>query len=729
VKDIRAQIEAAVVRPIFDSVRQNGHRDQSLPDVVFDNRKSRAYGRVLDALISRGAAALPAELRTRLESMVENWSTQAFDDAFGPIQEFEIQCARERDLVAAEQSGDPQKVLEVRERDYRRRVIERFGSIELRGIQLNHRVILDLDQVYVPLHFEELAAARRHDYSQVLMSDPRKHLDEILKDRSRIFLIGAPGSGKSTLVSFLASRCAVGKHGLNWPERALPFVVTVRELKDAAIGLEWLASQLGIAADLVLAALSEERAVLLIDGLDEAPEELRAQLVGALASFVAKYPGMPVVVTSRPAGAPGEMESCLPGFRGYRVAHLTKDEVNSFIDKWCLAAECSARPNSSDAVQQASAAAADLKSRIARSRPVERIAANPLLTTILCVVHRFLGRTIPEHRITLYEKCTDALLYEWDRAKFPKDAAVGNLDANQKRALLRGVASALHERHEAEMPESDVVRQFASVLPQIGQPSEDALRIVREIRDRSGVLVERRPGVFAFSHLTFQEYLTALDYATRSPELLAHADDPWWHEVIALAAGVPGCDVAGIIDSLLREDNDETIFLAAKCLETAVSVPLDLRSRVEDALERTLFGANWLPTGQLTEIGMTAAPILARGLANGAPHVKIRSLDFFEEFMYEPVVPILIQLASDTSPSGQFIGPRYELKIGEAAVSTLHLMAPTSERARAGLISVLSTQPFSKQFLDWLRPQELLGSDFKPYRRGKRSSKRAKNTA
>ncbi|SPF52239.1 conserved hypothetical protein [Candidatus Sulfopaludibacter sp. SbA4] len=727
-KDIRAQIEAAVVRPIFDSVRQNGHRDQSLPEVVFANRRSRAYGRVLDALISRGAAVLPAELRIRLESMVESWSTQAFDDAFGPIQEFEIQCARERDLVVAEESGDPRKVLEVRERDYRRRVIERFGSIELRGIQLNHRVILDLDEVYVPLHFEELSAARGHDYSQLLMSHPRKQVDEILKDRSRIFLIGAPGSGKSTLVSFLASRCAVGKHGLNWPERALPFVVTVRELKDAAIGPEWLARQLGIATDLVLAALSEKRAVLLIDGLDEAPEELRSQMVPALARFTGSYPDMPVVVTSRPAGAHGEMESCLPGFRGYRVADLMPDEVKSFIDKWCLAAERSARPNSSYTVQQANAAAADLKSRIARSRPVERIAANPLLTTILCVVHRFLGRTIPEHRVTLYEKCTDALLYEWDRAKFPKDAAVGNLDANQKRALLRGVASALHEKHEAEVPESDVVRHFAVVLPQIGQPQEHALRIVREIRDRSGVLVERRPGIFAFSHLTFQEYLTALDYAPRWQELLLHADDPWWHEVIALAAGVPGSDVAGMMDCLLREDNDEAIFLAAKCLETAVSVPADLRMRVEDALERTLFGVNWLPTVRLTGIGMTVAPILARGLANGAPHVKARSLDFFEEFMYEPVVPILIQLASDTSPSGQFIGPRYELKIGEAAVSTLQLMAPTSERARAGLIAALSAQPFSKQFLDWLNPWQVLGDDFKPYRRGKRPSKRAKST-
>ena len=205
-----------------------------------------------------------------------------------------------------------------------------------------------------------------------------------------------------------------------------------------AISSAGLASQSGVALDVVTTALAEERAVLLIDGLDEAPRELRCQLTAALARFTASYPTMPVLVTSRPSGAPGEIEACLPGFRGYHVADLTEKEVESFIDKWCLAAETSSRPNSSEAGQQATVAAADLKARIKRSRPVERIAVNPLLTTILCVVHRFLGRTIPEHRVTLYEKCTDALLYEWDRAKFPKDAAVGNLDANQKRACCGG---------------------------------------------------------------------------------------------------------------------------------------------------------------------------------------------------------------------------------------------------------------------------------------------------
>jgi hypothetical protein len=736
VKDIRAQIEATVVRPIFDSVRQNGHRDQSLPDVVFDNRKNRAYGRVLDALISRGGATISTGLRTRLESMIETWSNQAFDDAFQPIQEFEIQCARERNLVIAEKSGNPQKVLDVREKEYRRRVIDRFGSIELRGIQLNHRVILDLDQVYVPLHFEELTLTTTDSEGRIVLSDKqrRKPIAGILNESARIFLIGAPGSGKSTLVSFLASRCAVGMHGLSWPQRALPFVITVRELKDAMIGPAWIATQLGIASDVVTTALNEKRAVLLIDGLDEAPEGLRGQLIPALVQFTGNYPEMPVVVTSRPAGAPGEIELCLPVFRGFRLAGLTDDEVNGFIDKWCLAAESSARPDSTEAHYEASVAAADLKARIARSRPVQRIAVNPLLTTILCVVHRFLGRTIPEHRVTLYQKCTDALLYEWDRAKFPKDAAVGTLDANQKRALLSGVASALHEKHEAEIPESEVVRHFAAMLPKMGQPQEDALRIVREIRDRSGVLVERRPGAFAFSHLTFQEYLTALDYASRSQDLLDHVDDPWWHEVIALAAGIPGCDAAGIIDCFLRKETPEAVFMATKCLETAVSIPLHLRKKVEDALERILPQRNWELRQRLPEIGLTVAPILARGLANYDATGRAFFVDFFWHFVYEPVIPVLVQLASDNALTGTFMGPPkkgeegYKLKVGEFAVIALHVMARTSDRARAGLVSVLSKETLSRQFLNWLKPWVLLGDDFKPLRQGKRAPRRAKNT-
>jgi len=721
VTDIQTLLESTVVRPVFESVRTNGRRDQSLPPVVVANRRERAYKRVLDALISRGVASIPADLRVRLESMIENWSAQAFDDAFQPIQEFEIQCARDRDRVIAEESGDPRRVIEVLESEYRRRVAQRFGSIELKGVQLNHRVILDLDQVYVPLR---LVQSTRPSVIEMLFAIS---VAEAVKDHTRILLVGSPGSGKSTLVSFLASRCASGEHELSWPAKALPFVITVREVKNVDFSEAWIAERLEVAVEVVRAALAEDRAVLFVDGMDEAPEELQEQLIGAIARFAEDHPRAPVVVTSRPAGAPGEIESRLPGFQAFRLADLTSEEVSEFIDKWCLAAERSARPDLDLARREATMAAADLKARISRSRPVQRIAVNPLLTTILCVVHRYLGRTIPEHRVTLYDRCTDALLYEWDRAKFPKDSAVGDLDANQRRALLRGIASASHERHEAEIPEAEVVRHFAAMLPEMGRPQEDALRIVREIRDRSGLLVELRPGVFSFSHLTFQEYFTALDYASRPDDLLTHAGQPWWQEVIALAAGVPGCDAVLVIRTLLEKN---AVITAAKCLETAVKVPLDVRKEVERALEQVLPPRDWENVRELAEIGLTVAPILTRLLPTYSMGGKMMALAFFGVFEYQPAMPLLVELCSDMELTKVYAGDSgYNLTMGDLTVLNLKEMARRSDAAKPALAAALTARPWADVFLEWLNPQAVLGDDFKASTLGKRSSKPAKNTA
>src|SRR6266545_881813 len=125
--------------------------DESLPAIVVENRLRRAQDRLREALVSRGSPKISPELQGRLESIVKDWAARSFEDAFRPIEEFEIECARERDLTEAEASGDPERILAVLESRFRRHVIEQYGSVELRGIQISHRVILDLEEVYVPL--------------------------------------------------------------------------------------------------------------------------------------------------------------------------------------------------------------------------------------------------------------------------------------------------------------------------------------------------------------------------------------------------------------------------------------------------------------------------------------------------------------------------------------------------------------------------------------------------
>src|SRR5262249_46383521 len=63
---------------------------------------------------------------------------------------------------------------------------------------------------------------------------------------------------------------------------------------------------------------------------------------------------------------------------------------------------------------------------------------------------------------------------------------------------------------------------------------------LRVIDERAGLLVERAPGVYAFAHLTFQEYLAARAIADREDYIvytLKRLHKPWWREVLLLEVG------------------------------------------------------------------------------------------------------------------------------------------------------------------------------------------------
>ncbi len=650
-KDLLTELSKQVVVPVFEDLKPPAPKDPSIPGIVLENRFGRAQRRISEALVSRGTDVVPGELKRRIEILARHWAEEDFDDGFVEVEEFEIDAAQERERILAERSGSPEEILAVEEKAHRRWIIETYGSIELRGLQLSERVYQRLESAYVPLHVEDPSGELfRGPEGMRIPFRLRVQVPKALAANRHLVVVGAPGSGKSTLVAYLAAAAAQGdmSRDFGWPEAPVPWVVPVRSLSRYRLDAETIAGVNNCSPKLVKSTIQQGRAVVLVDGLDEAEAENAMRLQEACAQLVSEKPDNLVVVTTRPSAKPEE----LAGFAATNLVPMTRDEVGEFVDKWCLAAEISIQKERHLAEDKARRAAEDLKSRLHSSRSIERLAETPLLATIICVVHRFLGQQIPERRVALYEACTNVLLYEWDRAKFPDGAKIGELDASAKRSLLGCLAFHMHEKKISEIPADEVVEQFSSRLPALNRPPAEAEQILVEIRDRSGLLVEQRPGTFAFSHLMFQEYLTAAECVSRGAvdEIVRQYEDPWWHEVIVLTAGFPGFSVGQMVKKLLSADGTKIstgTLLAAQCVEIAVELEAGVRKRVEKRLSKLVPPKTGRDTRSLIKLGQLPGPALLRALDDAEPNQKVLMAFILSQTTFEPAVEKLVRMTKD----------------------------------------------------------------------------------
>ncbi|MDP6506386.1 MAG: NACHT domain-containing protein, partial [Planctomycetota bacterium] len=326
VKSKAASIQHTV-KLLFNGAEKRVPPDGSLPGVVLKNRRKRAEDRIQQALRSRGSKKVPRDLTREIKSLVTRWAGKSFGDGFDEVEQLEIRCAQERDLVVAEESGDSKKILKAFAKDYRRRVIRDYGRFEIQGLQTSERVLLDLDRVYVPLHLEVSPEAVSEDAPEgVLLIGTRVPVTQLLKEHQRLLIIGVPGSGKSTLVAYLAAQLAQGNLSMvvGWHKEALPFVLTVRTFEDGAINLRSIARMTGCELKLVSHSFRNKQAVLFVDGLDEAPPKRAEEVLASLRRLSKSHPAIPILVTSRPVESARELKEKLPGFSSAEIAAFNR---------------------------------------------------------------------------------------------------------------------------------------------------------------------------------------------------------------------------------------------------------------------------------------------------------------------------------------------------------------------------------------------------------------------
>ncbi|WP_229415603.1 NACHT domain-containing protein [Moorena bouillonii] len=304
--------------------------------------------------------------------------------------------------------------------------------------------------------------------------------------------------------------------------------------------------------------------LVLLDGLDEVfNQDIRQQIVNQIEEFVTKFHNNKFVITSRIAGYREVKLS--QRFSHFTITEMEPEQVERFLDRWCLAVEKAQRPDASQHYwqQEADHQSGELKEAIAASEGVKRMTGNPLLLTILALIHRN-GSRLPNQRVKLYGLAVQTLTEDWQLSKKLPGVETVVLKESQVMALLAPLAYWMHEHKPSGLvSEPEVREKLAEIHGELNDEDPDSQSVqwqindfLRRVRETTGLFVERAPGSYGFMHLTFEEYFAARYIADNDvSEILdiinQHRYEARWDEPILLALGYLGSENPRRINKLV----------------------------------------------------------------------------------------------------------------------------------------------------------------------------------
>ncbi|MDT0321488.1 NACHT domain-containing protein [Streptomyces millisiae] len=501
------------------------------------------------------------------------------------------------------------------EERYARYVQHEHGRLTIYGLDLHQSREWPLDDAYLSLetHGDPDTAPQR--------------AERALAGHERVLLRGLAGSGKTTLVQWVAVAAARQDLAAGMPQLIgrVPFVLPMRTLtRDrrrlpdperflAAVDCPLAGAQPERWTDRVLSA---RRALLLVDGIDEIPEDERDAVRAWVRRLNASYPGNLWLVTARPSAVRQDWLGS-EAFAELTLSPMSRSDVQAFVHRWHRA--IGAGPETERALLDLIHARSDLSA----------LAASPLMCALICALHWERNGHLPRGRKALYDAALAMLLERRDRERPNPPRGALELDAETQISLLQKLAYWLITNGRFEMSASLAAKLIGQALPairqgdQLGSPD----RVLEHLVERSGVLREPAEGAVDFVHRTFQDYLGAREMVEwqHFPALVDKAHLDQWEDVVRMAVAHAQPVQRGEILRALVERGDadpehgvRLHLLATACLEHATQLAPEIRAEVENRARGYLPPRCYAESWRLAEIGSLVAELLPgpEGLAD-----------------------------------------------------------------------------------------------------------------
>lgn len=206
----------------------------------------------------------------------------------------------------------------------------------------------------------------------------------------------------------------------------------------------------------------------------------------------------------------------------------------------------------------------DLTREIFASDELTKLAGTPLFCSALVQVYKYHGAKLPNRRVDVLDEIVDLLLGYWHAQQTHLSEAERLAMEDGTGRQYREVKDAVTAKHrrlshlaeylqrtlrKAEITAEAACQVLQTYLQERERVTDAALaetwaeNFLVNSHERSGLLVESEPGIYAFLHKGFLEYLAASALVNQSKTLvetvLNYAEDEWWEQVILLAGAHP----------------------------------------------------------------------------------------------------------------------------------------------------------------------------------------------
>ena len=287
---------------------------------------------------------------------------------------------------------------------------------------------------------------------------------------------------------------------------------------------------------------------MLMDGLDEVQTlEGRITVVNQVEKFF-NYHRQRATSSCSPAGSwatgrPARSPKAWPNAPWWISG---EKEIEAFVKNWTRAIEKAATDSEILSAREAKRQEEELMFAVRNNPGVERLAANPLLLTILALMKRQ-GVALPERRVELYHKYTEVLIKQWNLARSLDKPCATRLDLVETVGVLAPLALWMHETSPGVglVGKGDILGRLTEIYRGTGRrtPGQGLRNSARRRAPAHRPPAGARAGHVRVHHLTFQEYLAAVGLAQKGQldidrmvdAVAGHIGDPTWVEVTRLA--------------------------------------------------------------------------------------------------------------------------------------------------------------------------------------------------